>query len=174
MILTKRAIYNAVHDNKIEISPFAAHKVNNNSYTVSLGSKLLRYTDIILDTAKKNNFREITISDGGMILEKGHFYIGHIAEYIGSDYYVPMLHGINNIAKRGLFIHVTANLIDIGNHCNFSLQLFPTENVYVYPGMEIAQVSFWKTSGRIKLYKGKYKNVVGPAASQSYKHMEKE
>ena len=45
-----------------------------------------------------------------------------------------------------------------------------TENIKVYPGMDIAQVSFWKVDGDISLYNGKYKGVRGPASSQSYKH----
>ena len=169
MILTKHKIIEEVNS-KIEIAPFSISMVNNNSYTVHLGSKLLMYTSDYVDTAINNPVKEIIISDKGFVLEKGHFYVGHIEECIGSDYYVPVLHGIKEVAIKGLFVHVTANLIDIGNHCNFSLQLFPTENIKVYPKMDIAQVSFWQVSGNIKLYKGKYKGVKGPASSQSYRH----
>lgn len=170
MILRREKIIQEVKDEKIEIIPFSESMVNNNSYTVKLGTKLLYYTSDVVDTALKNPVEEIDIPETGYILEKGKFYVGHIDEYIGSDYYVPILHGISEIAKMGLFIHVTANLIDIGNHCNFSLQLVPTENIKVYIGMSIAQISFWKVRGRIKLYKGKYKGVRGPASSQSFKH----
>lgn len=170
MILTGKRIIREVESEKIEISPFTDSKVNANSYTVTLGTKLLHYTDDVVDTAVKNSVEEIIIPKEGYVLKKGKFFVGHIAEYIGSDYYVPILHGISEIAKIGLFVHVTANLIDIGNHCNFSLQLVPTENIKVYPGMNIAQISFWKVCGRIKLYKGKYKGVKGPASSQSFKH----
>ena len=170
MILTKHKIIEEVNS-KIEIVPFSCSMVNNNSYTVHLGRKLLIYTSDCVDTAINNPVKEIIIPDEGFVLKKRCFYVGHIEEYIGSNYYVPVLHGIDDIAKKGLFIHVTANLIDIGNHCNFSLQLFPTENIKLYPGMNIAQVSFWRVSGRVKLYEGKYKGVKGPASSQSYKHM---
>lgn len=171
MILTGKRIIREMENGKIEISPFTDSKVNANSYTVALGAKLLHYTDDVIDTAAPNPVEEIIIPNEGYVLEKRKFYVGHIAEYIGSDYYVPILHGISEIAKIGLFIHVTANLIDIGNHCNFSLQLVPTENIRVYPGMNIAQISFWKVCGRIKLYNGKYKGVKGPASSQSFKHV---
>lgn len=170
MILTEKRIIREVENAKIEILPFSDSKVNANSYTVTLGTKLLHYTGEVVDTAVKNPVEEIVIPKEGYVLEKGKFYVGHIAEYIGSDYYVPILHGISEIAKMGLFVHVTANLIDIGNHCNFSLQLVPTENIKVYPGMNIAQISFWKVCGKVRLYKGKYKGVKGPASSQSFKH----
>ena len=173
MILSGRKITDNVKNGKIQIEPFDELNVNPNSYDVTLGNKLLYYTDEYLDTAEKNNFEEIIIPEDGFILEKGKFYVGHINEFIGSDFFVPILHCKLTITKLGLFIHVTANLIDIGNHCNFSLQIYATENIKVYPGMKVAQVSFWNVYGDIKLYKGKYKNVIGPASSQSYKHASK-
>lgn len=173
MILSRKSIINNVKHQNIEIQPFNESKVNPNSYTVTLGNKLLVYKGDFVDTAQKNETEEITIPIEGYVLKKNHFYVGHISEYIGSDFFVPLLHAKLNTAKKGLFVHITANLIDIGNHCNFSLQLYPTENIKVYPGMDIAQVSFWKVDGDISLYNGKYKGVRGPASSQSYKHAEK-
>lgn len=173
MILSKDSILKNLNDNKIQIEPFNKLQLNPNSYDVTLGNRILVYKENFVDTAKKNITDEIIISEKGFELKKNHFYVGHIAEYIGSDYFVPILHGKTSIAKLGLFIHITANLIDIGNHCNFSLQLYPTENVVVYPGMRIAQISFWKVLGDVKLYNGKYKGVVGPASSQSFKHSKK-
>lgn len=170
MILSRKSIINNVENQNIEIQPFNKSKVNPNSYTVTLGNKLLVYRGDVVDTAQKNETDEITIPIEGYVLKKNHFYVGHISEYIGSDFFVPLLHAKANTAKKGLFVHITANLIDIGNHCNFSLQLYPTENIKVYPGMDIAQVSFWKVDGDISLYNGKYKGVRGPASSQSYKH----
>jgi dCTP deaminase len=170
MILTHSKIEQEISSGRIEIDPFQKKMLNENSYTVTLGRSVLIYTADIVDTAKKNQTVTVLIPSNGLFLEKGCFCISNIEQYIGSDYYVPILHGIPKIAKLGLFIHVTANLIDIGNHCNFSLQMHPSENIILYEGMEIAQVSFWRVSGSIKLYNGKYKNVRGPAASQSYKH----
>lgn len=170
MILSRKSIINNVKNQNIEIQPFNESKVNPNSYTVTLGNKLVVYKGDFVDTAQKNETEEITIPIEGDVLKKNHFYVGHISEYIGSDFFVPLLHAKLNTAKKGLFVHITANLIDIGNHCNFSLQLYPTENIKVYPGMDIAQVSFWKVDGDISLYNGKYKGVRGPASSQSYKH----
>ena len=172
MILTGKRLTEEVSKGRIEIDPFNGKLVNENSCDVTLGSSLLVYTDPVVDTAKKNPTLCIDIPHSGLVLEKGKFYVGYIVEYIGSEFYVPMLHGLPSVARKGLFIHVTANLIDIGNHANFSLQLYPTEHIRVYPGMQIAQVSFWRVSGRVRLYKGKYKNVRGPAASQSYEHSE--
>lgn len=170
MILTGKEIYKQYNKQRIVIEPFSNSHLNENSYDVTLGNKLLRYTDDIIDTAKKNKFETITITDTGYTLKKGEFYVGHISEIVGSDYYVPIIHGKKRTAQLGLFVHVTANLIDIGNKCNFSLHLLPTNDIKVYPNSKIAHVSFWEIDGDINLYEGKYKGIKGPAASQSYKH----
>ncbi len=65
----------------------------------------------------------------------------------------------------GLFVHVTADLIDIGSFGVSTLQLYATLPVKIYPGMLIAQVSFWQPKGKITLYKGKYQNSIGPVIS---------
>jgi dCTP deaminase len=75
-----------------------------------------------LDPRQDNKAREIIIPREGYVLKGRHFYLGHSAEEIGSDHYVPMLHCKSGIARLGLFIHVTADLIDIGSHGNLTLQ----------------------------------------------------
>ena len=69
----------------------------------------------------------------------------------------------------GLFVHVTADLIDIGSHGVTTFQLYATLPVRIYVDMLIAQVSFWKPLGDIELYKGKYQNSTGPQPSMTYK-----
>jgi dCTP deaminase len=49
------------------------------------------------------------------------------------------------------------------------LQLFATIPIKLYAGMTIAQVSFWKPFGEIKLYNGKYQGSTGPRISETYK-----
>lgn len=174
MILTGEAIQRAVDARSIEIDPFDPSRLNANSYDVRLGQSLLRYVDSSLDAREKNAHEELHLGPGGMALRPGEYYIGHVAEIIGSDYFVPMIHGKLQVARLGLFVHVTANLIDIGNHCNFSLHLYPTRCIRIVPGMVIAQVSFWTVQGTITLYQGKYKGVRGPAASQSFRHFQRQ
>ena len=69
----------------------------------------------------------------------------------------------------GLFIHITADLIDIGSYNEWTLQLHAVQPVKVYPNMLIGQVTFWKVQGEIKLYNGKYQGSKGPYESQIYK-----
>ena len=88
---------------------------------------------------------------------------------MGSNYYVPIINGRSSIGRLGLFVHITANLIDIGSINNWTLQFHAIQPVKIYKNMLIGQVTFWKPYGKIDLYSGKYKNSIGPEPSQIYK-----
>lgn len=168
MILTGNSILTNHNLKKIIIEPFAPEHVNPNSYDLTLGDQLLVYNNEILDTKSDNNYSLIQIPEEGFLLKKNEFYLGHSSEIIGSDHYVPVLHNKSGIARLGLFIHITADLIDLGSVGNLTFQLFPTCDIRVYPNMKIAQVSFWCVKGEIFKYQGKYQNSKGPVASRNY------
>ena len=168
MILTGKEIEKEVNARKITIDPFKTSHLTTNSYDLTLGDILLKYKEKILDPKKNNKYKEITIPKKGFVLRKGSFHLGCSREKIGSDAYVPIIHARSGIARLGLFIHVTADLIDIGSHGVITFQLFATLPVKIYPGMELAQVSFWQPKGEIVLYSGKYQDSVGPKTSLSY------
>ncbi len=174
MILTGKKIIEEIEASRIEITPFDRRKVTTNSYDLSLGVTLLRYTGDVIDPKHENPYDEIIIPDEGFLLKPGDFFLGHSNERIGSDFYVPIIHGKSGTARMGLFVHVTADLIDIGSHGVSTFQLYSTLPVRVYPNMEIAQVSFWKPLGEIILYKGKYQNSMGPRPSLMFKDFIKE
>lgn len=169
MILTGKKIIEEFKKGKIDISPFDKIRVTTNSYDLSLGNTIIRYKVGVIDPRVEPSYDEITIPEEGLILEAGDFVLGHSEERIGSDFYVPLIHGKSGIARMGLFVHVTADLIDIGSHGVTTFQLYATLPVRIYPKMLIAQVSFWVPLGGIALYKGKYQNSTGPRPSQTYK-----
>ena len=68
----------------------------------------------------------------------------------------------------GPFVHVTADLIDIGSVNQRTLQLNPVQPVRVYPGIRIGQVTFWTVRGNIVLHSGKYQGSRGPQSSKAY------
>lgn len=169
MILTGEKIIEEVEKNKIEISPFEKIRVTTNSYDLSLGDTIIRYKNEIIDPKQKPSCDEEKIPEDGLTLNAGEFVLGHSKERLGSDFYVPLIHGKSGTARMGLFVHVTADLIDIGSHGVTTFQLYATIPVRIYPGMLIAQVSFWVPFGDIVLYKGKYQNSTGPQPSLTYK-----
>jgi dCTP deaminase len=168
MILTKNKIKKSVKNGDIKITPFDTNNLSTNSYDLRLGDTLLVYEEDVLDPTKNNRFRTITIPKEGITLEKGSFHLGSSYEIIGSNKFVPIIHAKSGIARMGLFVHCTADLIDIGSFGNVTFQLYSTLPIKVYPGMLIGQVTFWVPSGDINLYSGKYQGSEGPQASKSY------
>jgi dCTP deaminase len=169
MILTGEEIKKQVKKEDIIIKPFNPKNVTTNSYDLTLGKCYLVYTDKVLDPAKDNKYKIKKIPKKGLLLKKGDFILGHSGEIIGSRKFVPLIHAKSGIARLGLFVHITADIIDIGSIGNTTFQLYATKNIRLYPGMLIGQVSFWVPKGKIILYNGKYQNSVGPKASQIHK-----
>lgn len=111
----------------------------------------------------------IEIPTEGYILEPEILYLGHTEEMMGSNWYVPIIRGRSSIGRIGLFIHITADLIDIGSINQWTLQLHCVQPIRIYAGMLIGQVTFWHVDGEITLYQGKYQGSRGPMASQIHK-----
>lgn len=169
MILTGNKIKEEVKEKKIIISPFDSKRVTTNSYDLCLASKLIRYTSSILDPKIEQPFEEIEIPKKGLKMNAGEFRLASSTEVVGSNHYVPIIHAKSSLARMGLFVHCTADLVDIGSIGNLTFQLFATLPIILYPEMIIGQVSFWLPVGEITLYKGKYQNSSGPQISQSWK-----
>jgi dCTP deaminase len=169
MILTGQKIQEEVFHNKIIIDPFCLNQVNPNSYDFRLGKSLRVYKNYILDPKIENETEVIEIPPEGYVLDPEILYLGHTEELMGSDYYVPIIRGRSSIGRIGLFVHITADLIDIGSINQWTLQLHCVHPLRIYAGMLIGQVTFWKVEGDITLYKGKYKGSRGPMASLIHK-----
>lgn len=168
MILTGTEIRAQYDLGRIEISPFDRRALTTNSYDLRLGPALLSYTGAILDPRAENPCETIILDDAGWDMKAGDFVLGATLERIGSDHFVPIIHARSGAARLGLFVHVTADLIDIGSYGNSTLQLHATLPVRLYPGMPIAQVSFWVPTGEITLYDGKYARSRGPVPSLAH------
>jgi dCTP deaminase len=172
MILTGKEIHKQYNDGLINIQPFNPEHVSTNSYDLRLGHTFLSYTTDLIDPAKKVPHEIFNVGPEGIVMKPGQFLLGHSMESLGSDKYVPIIHAKSGTARLGLFVHVTADLIDIGSHGQVTFQLLATLPVKLYPGMRIGQVSFWQPKGEISLYQGKYQSSIGPRASEVYKDFE--
>lgn len=102
---------------------------------------------------------------------KGDFVLGESVEVIGSSKFVPIIHGKFGVARKGLFVHITADLFDLGYIGKATFQLYATQRIRLYCNSKISQVSFWNTTGKITLYSGKYQNGSGPQVSQIHKSL---
>ncbi|MBZ3906537.1 dCTP deaminase [Streptomyces griseiscabiei] len=172
MILTGPEIAAQVKAEAIRISPFDAGMVQPNSYNFHLGDHIGWYTSEVLDCARENSFEAHPIPGEGMVLEPDRIYLASTREEIGSDSYVPIIRARSSIARLGLFVHCTADLIDLGSHGQLTLQLHAVQRVKIYPGLLIGQVTFWVPQGEIVLYDGKYQGSQGPRPSLVHRDFE--
>jgi dCTP deaminase len=168
MILTGTEVRRQVEAGKIVFDPFDASLVNPNSIDLRLSSRLLKYTDGPIDPRIEAKTTEIELSADGKVFQAGEFLLGSSIERVGSTAFVPLVHGKSSTARAGLFVHVTADLIDIGSIGNVTFQLYFVLPLRVYPGMRIGQITFWQPYGDILLYQGKYQGSVGPQKSHIY------
>jgi dCTP deaminase len=168
MILTGNKIRDEVCAGKITVEPFNESQLSTNSYDLRLGYKYLQYKSGIIDPKKRHAYDIHDIPEDGLQLESGDFLLSESLEVIGSNNFVPIIHAKSGTARAGLFVHITADLIDIGSIGKVTFQLYATLPVKIYPEMLLAQVSFWRPEGAITLYKGKYQNSTGPQPSKTY------
>lgn len=169
MILTGEEIIRELRNQQISIDPFNEKNITTNSYDFHLGSSIKIYKNKILDSKLPQAFETLTIPENGLTLVPDKIYLGHTKEIIGSNAYVPIIRGRSSTGRMGIFVHITADLIDIGYFGQCTLMLHVVQPVVIYPNMKIGQVTFWTPHGEIELYDGKYKNSEGPQVSQVYK-----
>ena len=174
MILTGKEISKQVSNNRITISPFNIENVNPNSYNVELGDYLKVYEEEVLDGKKELKTRIVHIGEDGVVLEPNKVYLGYTKEVIGSDYFVPTITGRSSTGRLGLFVQITADLVDIGFKGNLTFQFHAVQPLRIYKGMKLGQICFWKPKGKIKLYNGKYQNSEGPQESRVWQDFAKE
>lgn len=166
MILTGPEIARERTRRRLVLDPFDPGHVQPNSYNLALGPTLVYYTGDVLDTRAENPWEVVQIPDDGFVLQPDRIYLGSSVEVLGSDHLVPVIRSRSGAARLGLFVHVTADLIDIGSIGQSTFQLHAVQPVRVYAGDRLAQVTFWQTQGEITLYDGKYQGSVGPRASE--------
>lgn len=169
MILSGFAIQEAVERGEIVIDPFDPGRLGPNSYDFTLGSRCLRYVDQVLDVRRPNDIETMEVGPEGMLLEPSRLYLWNTQEVMGSNQFVPIIRGRSSVGRLGIFIDITADLIDVGSINSWTLQMHAVSPVRVYPGMLIGQVTFWRVDGRIDLYRGKYGSIQSPVPSLAYR-----
>jgi dCTP deaminase len=150
MILTDKAILEAIQQKQIVIEPFDVKSLGSNSYDVHLGKYLAVYEDEILDAKKHNKIKEIIIGDEGFVLMPGTLYLGVTEEYTETHNSVPFLEGKSSVGRLGIDIHATAGKGDVG-FCNaWTLEISCVHPVRVYAGMPIGQLIYFKIDGEVQ------------------------
>jgi dCTP deaminase len=143
----------------IVIDPYVEANLNPNSYNLTLHNELMTYEEVVLDMAKPNRVRRITIPPEGLVLGPSQLYLGRTVERTETHQFVPMIEGRSSIGRLGLFVHVTAGFGDVGFCGYWTLEMFAVQPVRIYPGVPICQIFYHEISGSITEY-----------ASDKYQH----
>ncbi|MEV6810103.1 dCTP deaminase [Streptomyces sp. NPDC051132] len=169
MILTGPEIDRERTEGRLRLEPYDKEHLSTNSYDLTLGSELVCYTGDVLDTRRPNPHRTAPITPDGFVLRPDRIYLGASVEVLGSNAYVPLIHSRSGAARLGLYVHCTADLIDVGSFGQVTFQLRAVQPVRVHAGDLLGQVTFWRTQGEITLYDGKYQGSRGPQPSQIHR-----
>ena len=157
MILSGEQIVRHLDDN-IVIEPFEPSRLNPNSYNLTLHNELMVYEELVLDMAKANRVRRVTIPEKGMVLNPSQLYLGRTAERTETHNLVPMIEGRSSVGRLGLFVHVTAGFGDVGFCGYWTLEMFAVQPVRIYPGVPICQIFYHEITGEITEYASKYQH----------------
>jgi dCTP deaminase len=171
MILADSAILNEIDKGNILITPFNPKSLGSNSYDVCLSDKLAVYRtvcavsngdnvhlwkdvnnykhrqDDYLDAKAENEIIDLILPEEGLVLKPGILYLGTTLEYTKTRNLVPYLEGKSSMGRLGIKVHVTAGKGDIGFEGHWTLEIEVTHPVKVYPGMKVAQLSYFRPEG---------------------------
>lgn len=162
MILTGKAIRQAVHRGEITIDPFDERQVNPNSYNYRLGGVMRVPSVAVTDARLATPCAQIEIPPEGYVLQPGTVYLGVTVERIGGRDFVPSLIGRSSLGRLGLFLQVSADLGQLGACHQWTLEMVAVQPIRVYAGMRIGQVSFWVPEGLRQPYQGYYGRIGAP------------
>ncbi len=157
MILSGREIQNRIGED-IEIDPFDASSLNPNSYNLTLHNELMVYEEVVLDMARANRVRRLTIPEEGIVLSPNQLYLGRTVERTVTHNLVPQIEGRSSVGRLGLFVHVTAGFGDVGFAGYWTLEMFAVQPVRIYPGTAICQIFYHELTGQIEEYSSKYQH----------------
>lgn len=168
MILSGTEIDQAVRAGEIVIDPYYPERLGPNSYDFTLGDRCKTYASPELDARVHNETVETKIGKEGLLVSPSRLFLVNTQERMGSTKYVPIIRGRSSTGRLGLFIDITADLIDVGSINQWTLQLHSILPVRIFPGMVIGQVTFWIIKGKIDPYSGKYGALRSPVGSLSH------
>lgn len=142
----------------ILIDGFDPARINPNSYNLTLHDELMVYEEVVLDMAKPNRVRRMTIPEEGLVLSPNQLYLGRTSERTTTHNLVPQIEGRSSIGRLGLFVHVTAGFGDVGFSGYWTLEMFAVQPVRIYAGVPICQIIYHELTGEITEYASKYQH----------------
>ena len=150
MILSDKAILEAMESGAIVVEPFDRHALGTNSYDVHLSKHLATYTSEVLDARQHNKVHHFEIPEEGYVLRPGTVYLGATLEYTETHKHVPFLEGKSSVGRLGIDIHATAGKGDVGFCNHWTLEISVAQPVRIYAGMPIGQLIYFHVEGDVE------------------------
>lgn len=113
----------------------------------------------LMDLAHYQDTYQEEIPETGFVILPGNVYLVKVNETIWCADLVTEVAGLSRISRAGVSIHQTAARANIGDKCQFVLELTAMYPTVIYPNMRIATAFFLTTEGNITdedSYKGRY------------------
>jgi dCTP deaminase len=150
-VLSDGTIARLVGEGRIRIDPWDPDLVQPASVDLRLGDSFRvfhnhRASAIDLRHPPDNLTEEVVVPEGeSFIIHPGEFCLGRTLEWVElPDDIVARIEGKSSLGRLGLIVHATAGFCDPGWQGTLTLELNNLTRVPIklYPGLEIAQLSF--------------------------------
>jgi dCTP deaminase len=187
MLISNRGLLEEIRFDNIVIQPFFPELIQPASYDVTLGADFKVQMQFDQDTVTpiidpsldcSEYFTDVFVpKDSAFVLEPRAFVLGTTFETIALGANIAArLEGKSSLGRLGLVIHSTAGFIDPGFDGQITLEFsnMGTMPMYLWPGMKIGQLSFFRLPEPTTLLYGSraagshYQNQAGPTTSRSY------
>ncbi|MFO7244728.1 MAG: dCTP deaminase [Actinomycetes bacterium] len=185
MLLSDRDILAEIESGRVRLDPYEPSMIQPSSIDVRL-DKFFRVFDnhkyAAIDPAvEQPELTRLVETKSGepFILHPGEFVLGSTYESVGlPDDIAARLEGKSSLGRLGLLTHSTAGFIDPGFEGNVTLELSNTATlpIYLWPGMKIGQLCFFRLSSPAEnpygsaTYGSRYRGQRGPTASKSWQN----
>ena len=113
----------------------------------------------LMDLAHYQTTYQEDIPESGFVLMPGNVYLVKVNEKIGSKKYIAEVGGLSSLSRAGISIHKTAARANLGDTCQFVLEIEACYPTVIYPNMRIATIFFQTVEGPIdekSVYDGRY------------------
>ena len=150
-VLSDATIVALVVQGRIRIDPWDEGLVQPASVDLRLGDSFRvfhnhRVAAIDLRDPPGNLTEEVVVPDGeSFVIHPGEFCLGRTLEWVElPDDIVARIEGKSSLGRLGLIVHATAGFCDPGWKGTLTLELNNLTRIPIklYPGLEIAQLSF--------------------------------
>ncbi len=150
-VLSDGTITQFVQEGRILIDPWDPGLVQPASVDLRLGDTFRvfhnhRTSAIDLRRPPENLTEEVSVPEGeSFVIHPGEFCLGRTLEWVElPDDIVARIEGKSSLGRLGLIVHATAGFCDPGWKGTLTLELNNLTRVPIklYPGLEIAQLSF--------------------------------